>query len=253
MSKVLPSFVELLASLELESTKYLAEVPHHDPFATSPSFITPIHSLSLFPSPSIVSPSSSGRLTAPTSATLSSTFPSPSIIISQSSPVDVPYGRYGPEQKTSRRYSPYASILARRRSLPGDLLCYTNLGEKEISRFSSASPPIRRQSLANTSSETSSPTSSPISMSVSEMDQPISSLVRRRQPHRSSQSFELPRPRRRSTSPKSLSPVSIPSLPPLPPISGKFKGAPKPTHIEETRLPPFHTLDVEAGIRRSTV
>lgn len=114
MAQLLPSFVELLASLELESEEN-SEVQHYALYPTSPSFV------SSTPSPSVHSLSSCqaspGKfLTSPGSAT-SSIFRSPSIVVSHPSPLDEPVTSR--RRSTSNRYTPYVPPNVSFRSYAG--------------------------------------------------------------------------------------------------------------------------------------
>jgi len=242
MAQALPSFVDLLASLDLESDENL-EVQHYARYPTSPSFVSSSPSSSL-PSSSLPSSQTSpGRfLTSPGSAS-SFAAPSPSIVISHPSPVDDLCSTR--RRSNSNRYNPYVppNVFARRRSLPGDLTDHSDNVQKkpEASRPSTASPPLRHASLDERRHEPSS-RSSTTRITMSETDQPISALVRRRH-HSSPQSPTLPKAIRRSTSPTdTLSPVSIPSLPPLPRIS-TGANSPAPPFSGLPHLPPISALE----------
>ncbi|KIJ56521.1 hypothetical protein M422DRAFT_40144 [Sphaerobolus stellatus SS14] len=230
MPQVLPSFEELLASLDLKSTmtptptKELAQVFH---YPETHSFDSHTRSSSLSSDLSSFSPNRS--FSDGESSTTRSRF-SPTIIISESSPVsDIPTSWNSTGRNSSARFRPYEKALSRRRSVP------TELGYNEHNipqnrdpmalRASSVSPlPLlsspRRSSLSG-SDRSSSPPSSPQMANFSSSTQPISTLVRQRQPRHTprSLSFDIPSRRRQSMSPTIMSPVMIPTLPPLPRIS----------------------------------
>ncbi|KAF8528880.1 hypothetical protein BU17DRAFT_80032 [Hysterangium stoloniferum] len=229
MAQALPSFVELLASLDLEGVaKSQSKMgQHYALFPNSRSF--PPYPPSSSPSlSSISSQSSPGRfLTSPGSDSFSAiTYPSPSIIISYPSPTHecLPHGNRR-KSLSNNRFSPYtANASTRRRGLPGDMSNEPDHSVEQVMspcRASSASP-SRRPSAGSVQSgdldSQSAPHLSITGFTMSQEDQPISSLVRRRQPGSCPSSPESSYASRRSLSPNPLSPVIIPSLPPLPRI-----------------------------------
>ncbi|KAF8520123.1 hypothetical protein JB92DRAFT_2896283 [Gautieria morchelliformis] len=230
MAQALPSFVELLASLDIESdSEDNSEVQHYALYPTSPSFVSSSPSSSLPSWPS--SQTSPGRFLAnPEPATSFNITRSPSIIIS--SPVDD--STTSRRTSISNRYNPYVppNAFTRRRSLPGDLashLASDHVQRQDPSRAFSSSPPTRRASLGNAGHEFSSHLST-ARITMSKSDQPISAFVRRRHPYSSRpQSPEYRNAICRSVSPTGvLMPVSLPSLPPLPRISTGTKSPAPP-------------------------
>ncbi|KDQ64746.1 hypothetical protein JAAARDRAFT_237187 [Jaapia argillacea MUCL 33604] len=235
----LPSFVELVASLGLESdgsAPPCSSDSHHprSPYSYSSSL----------PSPPIVTSSTRSFESPPRS---------PSVLLSQPGSslfIEVPRleGSFGVYRNRGGRYSPYSISHTRRRSLSPFLNGEHDLdGLSPTSSNSPYSSPRLSCSPTTFRFETSPHRTRPLA------DTPISTYVRRKTPQASPASPFFPH-HRKSSSLGSLGPVrlpSIPSLPPLAPVSSTRSSSPFSfdSQLPDTPFlsPSSHNADLESN------
>ncbi|KAF8592504.1 hypothetical protein K439DRAFT_1655979 [Ramaria rubella] len=194
----LPTFSELMASLQLTSTEDCAPV-EEDSDSSSPS-------QSRSPSPTA------------TCQHIPSSTESPSIVISQidsSHPTRPSDSRATRSLGRSNRFAPYLgatnNVLHLRRSSLSDV--FPELEPSTSCRASSASPPICSNTLRDVSMNAARPVRSHKVVNIdTQTDVPISSFARRHTPQSSPTASMFPHRRRSTSSQDSFSPVLLPTL-----------------------------------------
>jgi len=202
----LPTFSELMASLQLSNTGEPEQGGLHSPAESSSSpLLCPSPSGSLSPTATCQHPLSNGD--------------SPSIVISQFEPNSRRHSEPRGSQSLGRsnRFAPYLGATSNHHSRRCSLTDVSpDVLKRDIPpRPSSASPCMHPNTLRDVSINSARPTRQCKLVDIdTQSDVPISSFVRRRTPQSSPTMTTFPQRRRSVSSQDSLSPVLLPTLPP---------------------------------------